>query len=72
MLGGLRLQAAVDLAERLRSAVESHSFNDLPKVTASFGVSEHRINDTLETLFARADEAVYHAKHEGRNRVCAA
>ena len=65
-------QAAVDLAERLRSAMESYCFNNLPKVTASFGVSEYRTNDTLETLFARADEAVYHAKHQGRNRVCAA
>ena len=64
-------QAAVDLAERLRSAMESHCFNNLPKITASFGVSEYRINDTLETLFARADEAVYHAKHAGRNRVFA-
>jgi len=65
------LQATVDLAERLRRAVESHSFNNLPKITASFGVSEHRSGDTLETFFARADEAVYHAKHEGRNRVYA-
>lgn len=60
---------AAELAEKLCVAVENHRFSDLPKVTASFGVSAYARGDTLETLCARTDEALYRAKHQGRNRV---
>lgn len=60
---------AADLAEKLCLAVEGHHFHCAPRVTASFGVSAHVPGDTLETLCARADEALYRAKHQGRNRV---
>lgn len=59
-----------DLAETLRVAVVSHCFPRVPKVTASFGVSAFAPDDTLETLYARTDEALYRAKHLGRNCVC--
>ena len=36
------------------------------------GLAEFAKGETLETLLARADEALYRAKHGGRNRVCAA
>lgn len=38
-------------------------------VTSSFGVAELRESDTLETLIERADQYLYQAKDEGRNRV---
>lgn len=38
-------------------------------VSASFGVTELLPSDTAETMFARADEALYEAKNSGRNRV---
>jgi diguanylate cyclase (GGDEF)-like protein len=60
---------AADLAEKLCLAVSSHRFAHVPKVTASFGVSAFAPGDTLETLYARTDEALYLAKHQGRNRV---
>ncbi|MDP3512255.1 MAG: diguanylate cyclase [Sulfuritalea sp.] len=60
---------AADLAEKLCLAVEEHHFHYAPRVTASFGVSAHVSGDTLETLCARTDEALYRAKHQGRNRV---
>jgi diguanylate cyclase (GGDEF)-like protein len=63
-------EAAAALAEKLRGAMEGHHFSGMPKVTASFGVSEYMPGDTLESLCARVDEALYRAKHEGRNRVC--
>lgn len=63
-------EAATALAEKLRGAMEGHHFSGMPKVTASFGVSEYMPGDTLESLCARVDEALYRAKHEGRNRVC--
>ena len=63
-------EAAAALAEKLRCAMEDHHFPGVPKVTASFGVGEYMPGDTLESLCARLDEALYRAKHEGRNRVC--
>lgn len=38
------------------------------QVTISAGVCEHRAADSLLHTIGRADEALYRAKHEGRNR----
>lgn len=41
------------------------------QVTASFGVAQlHPQDNNLDDLIQRADQALYQAKHEGRNRVC--
>ena len=63
-------EAAVTLAEKLRGAIEGHPFPGVSKVTASFGVGAYMPGDTLDSLCARVDKALYRAKHEGRNRVC--
>ncbi|WP_184408596.1 MULTISPECIES: ligand-binding sensor domain-containing diguanylate cyclase [unclassified Xanthomonas] len=39
------------------------------QVTCSIGVAWFRLGDTDATLLARADEALYRAKHYGRNRI---
>jgi diguanylate cyclase (GGDEF)-like protein len=39
------------------------------RVTFSAGVAEHRPGETVEQTLARADEALYAAKAQGRNRV---
>jgi diguanylate cyclase (GGDEF)-like protein len=39
------------------------------KITASLGVGALRDDDTVETFIKRADEAMYKAKDNGRNRV---
>ena len=58
-------------AEQLREAIEDLEPNGL-HVTASFGVAQLRAGDSYESLFSRADSAMYEAKREGRNRVIAA
>lgn len=73
--------AAEAHAERLRAAVEATDVG-LPegarvaRVTVSIGVatvaSPATDGSTTAALFARADEALYRAKDEGRNRVCVA
>ncbi len=70
-LDGARL-----LAERLREAVASaplrHAGLDI-SVTASFGVASHpRTVGDSDALLGAADEALYSAKREGRNRVSVA
>ncbi len=66
---------ALRLAEKVRAAVEVHTFPDLPgnvTVTISGGVAEAHAGVTHDTILGRADQALYRAKAEGRNRVLAA
>ena len=62
---------ALFLADRLRRAVEDHTFASVGTVTASFGVAELDMGEDLESLILQADEALYRAKSSGRNRTCA-
>jgi two-component system cell cycle response regulator len=70
------LARAIQVGERLRSTIAGDPFpvtgDKELRVTASVGIStlENR-DDTPETLFKRADRALYSAKREGRNRVVA-
>ena len=63
------LSDASKLASRLRKNIEEHPFLHVGKVTCSFGVTEFRDGDTQMILLERADEALYEAKDNGRNRV---
>lgn len=69
--------AAAAIAERLRTLVENTPFilkgAGMPlKVTASFGLSCSTAGaETPEELLKQADQALYRAKSEGRNRVVA-
>jgi len=66
------LENALKVAERLRAAVEGHSFPEVGKVTASIGISQAGPEEDEESFCRRADEALYKAKKHGRNRVEAA
>jgi len=60
------------VAERIRAALEAAAVKSeraLIKLTASFGVTALRPEDTPVTLLQRADEALAAAKAGGRNRV---
>jgi len=63
--------AALFLAEQLRELIEATGFNANGKavpITISCGLAEINSDDTEETLFDRADKALYEAKHNGRNQ----
>jgi len=66
---------ATYVAERIRGAIETSPVEVEGGVihpTASFGVDIYteRENDSPQTFISRADEYLYQAKHQGRDRVC--
>lgn len=73
LLGNTGLKDAADIAERIRSAVETHAFLYEGKrmaVTTSMGVAELKTGiESASTLLKQADQALYAAKTSGRNRV---
>ena len=78
-LPGANALQSRSVAERMRKKVEEMKIipPDDPQpssITASFGVASYRLKseDSLDSLTGRADEAMYRAKREGRNRVCVA
>jgi len=60
-----------DLAERIRKSIEAHFFGQVAAgSTVSIGVAEFPLDaDSIETLYERADLAMFKAKRLGRNRV---
>ncbi len=63
------LTDALHVAEKLRLALAEREFPGVGTVTASFGVARYRPDESLEECLRRADDALYQAKHQGRNRV---
>jgi len=58
------------IADKIRTKIEKTEFvNGVGKLTGSFGVAIRGENDTMETLFERADKNLYRSKQDGRNRV---
>jgi diguanylate cyclase len=74
LLVGAELGDALLAAEEMRSAVEGlrFHFHGTPiRVTVSCGLTALREGDSADTVFDRADAALYQAKNSGRN-VCIA
>jgi len=57
------------LTEKLRINIQAADFPEMGTITCSIGVAEMYTDDTFDTLFKRADKALFSAKNNGRNRV---
>jgi diguanylate cyclase len=71
LLPDTALDAALTVVDKLRVSIGNSSFNangDKISITLSCGLSEYRPDDSAETLFQRADAALYQAKQNGRNQ----
>lgn len=70
LLNDCSLGQAISVAETLRRRVADHDFQ-LPQakfvITISLGVAQHHDEESENSFFTRADDALYGAKHGGRN-----
>jgi len=57
------------IAENIRHKIASSEFDTVEHITASLGVTILHNNEAIEKSIRRADEALYSAKAEGRNKV---
>ncbi len=70
LLPGIDSKGGMIAAERIRAAIESEKLEKIGKITASIGVAtyiEH--TKSIDELLEMADQAMYRAKINGRNRV---
>ena len=76
ILPGADVAGGVALAERVREALAAREIHaadgEVMRLTASFGVAAYPHNGDVSSLVAAADEALYWAKRDGRDRVAAA
>jgi diguanylate cyclase (GGDEF)-like protein len=61
--------SAINIAEKLRRAIEEEVFSDGLKLTCSIGVCSFKKGDDHRAILNRADSALYMAKNNGRNQV---
>jgi diguanylate cyclase len=69
------LDAGLVVADKVRLAIEDASFRHKrqpERITISCGLTEFRPGDSPAAVYARADEALYKAKEQGRNRCVSA
>ena len=63
----IRIVGAMALAEKLRLAVQAQPFDTVGHKTISVGVAVFHEGEQITDTLARADAALYRAKHSGRN-----
>jgi diguanylate cyclase (GGDEF)-like protein len=75
LLPEVDIKMAILSAERLRMTIAQHRFavttGETLSITCSIGLAMYLPEqDDLDKLLLRADQALYQAKHQGRNRCC--
>ncbi|MCK4827946.1 GGDEF domain-containing protein, partial [bacterium] len=72
MLPVTESKKAIAIAERIRKRFETETFSPTPEdtvhVTVSIGTAQYQPDEKLSVFVNRADEAMYEAKKQGKNR----
>jgi diguanylate cyclase len=77
ILPGISLEESVSAADRIRESlmgkqlVKKSTGQSMGTITASIGAARFEAGEAVTNLIRRADEALYMAKRDGRNRVVA-
>lgn len=69
LLPDTSLEEASQVAEMLRTTIESQVFEGVGKITCSFGITVLKEEESADTLLKRVDELLYRAKEDGRNKI---
>lgn len=70
LMSDTQLKAGYDLCEKIRSKVSNYKFEyECSHITISIGLAELKCNDSSSSLIKRADDCLYKAKLNGRNRI---
>lgn len=64
------LKNAQEVLERFRKTIENYDFPQIGRVTVSIGFVCLAKDEVPSVIVGHADQALYYAKHHGRNRVC--
>jgi diguanylate cyclase (GGDEF)-like protein len=67
ILPGTKEEGTIAVAERIRKSIEMYPFPHR-KVTASLGIALAKNSDSVDSLLERADQSLYQAKRQGKNR----
>ncbi len=67
----MAIKKGEEVLETIRKQAFVHGEHQI-KFTVSMGLSEWRMNDQLELIYKRCDQALYEAKNSGRNRLVVA
>ncbi len=63
------VETTLFITEKLRKTIESHEMPENIKITSSFGIHISNLNKSLEEIIDDADENLYYAKKQGKNRI---
>jgi diguanylate cyclase (GGDEF)-like protein len=70
LLRSTTLDNALRIFERFRTNVEQYEFPQVGRVTVSLGFTSIKSYETPVVILGHADQALYYAKTNGRNKVC--
>lgn len=73
LLPDTNLEGALAIADKLKNTINAKPIGQPlgVRVSVTGGVAQAKKNDSFESLFKRADGALYKGKEQGRNRICA-
>lgn len=68
LLPGATAEGAYSYADRVAAGLGAEDVAEELRLTASCGIAQVQPDESIDAAFNRADEALYAAKHHGRNR----